>query len=161
MSTARYDDPPRPHSHEPNPDPPSADPTFVLFLPTWTPIQVTVAELRTLPETTVSNCYIVSTGHGTSGPYTFTGVTVLDLLRAYLPAAARWSQVEVISADGFGTRLQAEELWQPDPAGPPLLSYTLDGRPMTRTQGLVRLIVPSERDDALRQVKWVGRVSVS
>jgi hypothetical protein len=31
---------------------------------------------------------------------------------------------------------------------------------LTRAQGLVRLIVPHERDDALRQVKWVTRIIV-
>jgi hypothetical protein len=40
------------------------------------------------------------------------------------------------------------------------LSYAIDGTPLTRAQGLVRLIVPSETDDALRQVKWVQRIEV-
>jgi hypothetical protein len=31
---------------------------------------------------------------------------------------------------------------------------------MTREQGLVRLIVPSEENDALRQVKWVARIDI-
>jgi len=36
----------------------------------------------------------------------------------------------------------------------------MDGATLTRAQGLVRLIVPSETDDALRQVKWVGRIEI-
>ncbi|MCB0214954.1 MAG: hypothetical protein KDJ52_36780, partial [Anaerolineae bacterium] len=71
-----------------------------------------------------------------------------------------WSQVEVISADGFGNRVFAEELLEPDPAGPALLSLTIDNQAMTRRQGLVRMIVPSEKNDALRQVKWVGKIVV-
>jgi hypothetical protein len=150
----------RPHAHEPNPEPPSDDPSFVLTAPDGTETRVTVAALERLPQTSVPNCYIVSTGHGTSGPFTFSGVQLLDLIQHYLPVEMAWSQVEVISADGFGNRVLAEELWQPDPAGPVVLSYRVDGQPMTRRQGLVRMVAPSERDDALRQVKWVGRVVV-
>jgi hypothetical protein len=67
--------------------------------------------------------------------------------------------VDVVSADGFGTRVQAKEVRE-GPDAPILLSYEIDGVSMTRGQGLVRLIVPSETDDALRQVKWVGEVRV-
>jgi hypothetical protein len=50
---------------------------------------------------------------------------------------------------------------QPVSSEPPILLAThIDGRPMTRKEGLVRLIVPSERDDALRQVKWVSVVRI-
>lgn len=83
---------------------------------------------------------------------------MIDLVEQYVET--EWSQLEVISADGFGNRLAAEELLQPDPAGPILLAYAIDGRPMTRREGLVRLIVPSETDDALRQVKWIGRINI-
>jgi hypothetical protein len=38
------------------------------------------------------------------------------------------------------------------------LALACDGKPLTRTQGLVRLIVPQEDDDALRQVKWVAGI---
>lgn len=68
--------------------------------------------------------------------------------------------MEVVSADGFGNRVYRKELAQPDPAGPILLAYGVNGRSLTREEGLVRLIVPGERDDALRQVKWVGEVRV-
>jgi DMSO/TMAO reductase YedYZ molybdopterin-dependent catalytic subunit len=154
------DDPLRPHSHDPNPESPTADPTFHLTLPDGTETAVAVSDLRALPATAVANCYIVSTGHGSSGPFIFAGVTLIDFIHAYLGSIDNWSQVEVISADGFGTRLTAAELLRPDAAGPPLLSYEVDDQPLTRQQGLVRLIVPNERDDALRQVKWVERVNV-
>lgn len=151
-------DPLRPHSHEPNPAPPSTDPTFELVLPDGRSHLINVHELQQLPAVSVANCYIVSTGHGTSGPFTFTGTTLLAFVRHYCNES--WSQVEVISVDGFGNRVVAEELYQPDPAGPILLAYQIDGQQLTREQGLVRMIVPSERDDALRQVKWVGKVKV-
>lgn len=160
MNHTPHDDPLRPHAHEPNPEPPSADPTILLSRPDGLEIHLTVPDLEALPYTTVANCYIVSTGHGTSGPFTFGGVRLLDLVEHYLPAGAAWDQVEVISADGFGNRIRAEELRRPHPAGPILLSYTLDGRSLTRREGLVRLIVPSEKDDALRQVKWVGQIRI-
>ena len=158
MDSTHEHDPLEPHSHDPNPEPPSPDPTFSLQLPGRKTVPVTVADLYALPTTRVPNCYIVSTGHGTSGPFTFAGVRLLDLVTHY--ASQPWSQVEVVSADGFGNRVYRQELENPDPAGAILLAHTLDGVPMTREQGLVRLIVPSEMDDALRQVKWVGRITV-
>jgi len=153
-------DPLRPHTHDPNPTPPSDNPDFVFEGPDGNEIMITIPELEHLPQTSVSNCYIVSTGHGTSGPFTFAGVTLLDFIRSRLDKDATWSQVEVISADGFGNRIMRDELLNPDPADPVLLSIVLDGQTMTREQGLVRMIVPSEKDDALRQVKWVGRIVV-
>jgi hypothetical protein len=153
-------DPLRPHRHDPNPLPPSPDPTFILAGPDGREQRITLAELLRLPPTVVPNCFIVSTGHGTSGPFTFAGVALLDFLQHYLPAGPTWSEVEVISADGFGNRVLAEELYRPDPAGPILLSTHLDGRPMTRQEGLVRMVASLEKDDALRQVKWVGRINV-
>ena len=67
--------------------------------------------------------------------------------------------MEVVSADGFGTRALHTELAEPT-SRPVILAHTLDGRPLTRAGGLVRLIVPSETDDALRQVKWVAHVRI-
>ena len=40
------------------------------------------------------------------------------------------------------------------------LTTWFDGQPLTRDAGLVRLIVPSETDDALRQVKWISHIEV-
>jgi hypothetical protein len=151
-------DPLQPHSHDPNPEPPSADPTFILNLPDGQSIPITLSQLQYLPATTVPDCYIVSTGHGISGPFTFTGVQLLVLAQHYIQTG--WSQAEIISADGFGNRVMAEELHYPPPAGPILLAYALDGALLTREQGLVRLIVPDEKDDALRQVKWVGQINI-
>lgn len=158
MSGQPEHDPLQPHAHDPNPDPPTSDPAFVLTQPHGAQSRVNVENLRQLPLTTVDNCYIVSTGHGTSGPFTFGGVQLLHLVQHYVQQP--WSQVEVISADGFGNRVQKEELLHPDPAGSIILAYAIDGERMTRRQGLVRMVVPSERDDALRQVKWVGKVNV-
>lgn len=158
--TPHKPDPLRPHTHDPNPEPPSPDPSFVFVRPNDEEVLITVANLEQLPLTSIPNCYIVSTGHGTSGPFTFGGVTLLNFVQSQMLSSMPWSQVEIISADGFGNRVFLQELLKPDPAEPPLLSYTLDGQPMTRQQGLVRMIVPSEKDDALRQVKWVGKIIV-
>jgi hypothetical protein len=153
------DDPLRPHSHEPNLEPPTADSAVTLVTPDEQEILVTVEELREgFTAVTLPNCYIISTGHGTSGPFTFTGVRLLDLIQKY--AEESWSQLEVVSADGFGNRVMAAELYDSGLAGPILLAYAIDGDQLTRGQGLVRMIVPSERDDALRQVKWVEVVRI-
>jgi DMSO/TMAO reductase YedYZ molybdopterin-dependent catalytic subunit len=151
-------DPLRPHSHDPNPEPPSADPTFWLALPGRSELPITLETLKRAPRTAVPDCTIVSTGHGVSGPFTFSGVSLLDLINTYETDGC--SQVEVVSADGFGNRIAAEELHRPTPAGPILLADEVNGRPLKRSEGLVRLIVPSEQDDALRQVKWVARIRV-
>ena len=165
-------DPLAPHSHEPNPLPPSPDADLTVHLPDGSTRSIAPAALRSLnfvpadglPErpspplqVTVQNCYIVSTGHGTSGPFSFTGLRLLDLIDLLWPG--EWTQVEVVSGDGFGTRALRTELAEPT-ARPILLAHTLDGQPLTRAGGLVRLIVPSETDDALRQVKWVAHVRV-
>ncbi|CUS02035.2 protein of unknown function [Candidatus Promineifilum breve] len=145
-----------PHSHEPNPAPPSDDASFVLSSDTQS-YRLTPEDLRQLPQQTIADCLIVSTGHPSSGPFVFGGVALLSLIDHYVNLA--WVEVDVKSEDGFGARLTAEELRQ---AGdrPALLALTIDGRPLTRAEGLVRLIVPSETDDALRQVKWVGEIRI-
>lgn len=149
-------DPLQPHAHDPNPEPPSTDETIRLMWPDGRVRHITVADLQTLPQTAVSGCTIVSTGHGTSGPFTFSGVTLQQFMEAYAPGD--WSQIEMVSGDGFGSRVLATELSNPDPAGPILLALAIDGRALTRQEGLVRLVVPGERDDALRQVKWVAAI---
>jgi len=153
-------DPLQPHAHEPNPAPPSPDRAFTLQRPNGARVRITPNDLYRLPQVTLSDCYIVSTGHGTSGPFAFRGPTLLQVVQRYVAGTADWSTVEVISGDGFGTRVPAAELWTPDPAGPIVLALDRDGKPLTREQGAVRLIVPSERDDALRQVKWIKCVNV-
>jgi hypothetical protein len=142
------------HAHDPNPTPPSADPTFVL-LAAGSETRLSPEELSAMSQQVVSNCYIVSTGHGTSGPFTFGGVVLSELLNRY---DAGWKAADVISADSFQARITRDEARAP--ARPILLALTIDGRPMRREEGLVRLIVPSETDDALRQVKWVSEIRV-
>ena len=145
------------HAHEPNLGPPSADPTFILCRPDGSEAHIGAGELAHLPFYQVFNCLIVSTGHGTSGPFMFGGVRLADLLAAYIAPDQHWTVADVIGADGFGNRVLAKELHA---SGPALLAMIIDGRPLTRAEGLVRLIVPAETDDALRQIKWVGRIHV-
>lgn len=149
-------DPLRPHAHDPNPDPPAGPATILLRLPTLHRQLITLATLARLPQTAVPECTIVSTGHGASGPFTFGGVTLADLLAAY--PSGLFTSVEVISADGFGARVLARELGNGE--RPILLATRVDGRALTLGEGLIRLIVPAENDDALRQVKWVRRIAV-
>jgi hypothetical protein len=152
-------DPLRPHAHEPNPEPPGDDPVFRLTVPGGESWLMTPADLATLPQTAISNCYIFSTGHGSSGPFTFEGVMLGEMIAAYFHGP--WHNVEIVSGDGFGARVLFVEL-QPGDSTPPILVATqIDGRSMTREEGLVRLIVPSETDDALRQVKWISSVTVN
>lgn len=147
------------HAHDPNPAPPSADPALDLILPNGQHHRLTVDDLARLPQQQAAGCYILSTGHAATGPFDFTGVKLDDLLAAY--GAGTWQRADVVSGDGFGTRLNARELAQGEAARPVLLALTRNGAPLTRDQGLVRLIVPDERDDALRQVKWVAQITVA
>lgn len=148
------------HEHDPNPMPPGNDPTFVIALPNGEETRIPPASLEDYPLTQVSDAYIVATGHGTSGPFTFGGIRLLDLVTNHMPSDTPWEYVDVISADNFGTRVRAGELLARGAGQPIILSYMVDGQMLTREQGLVRLIVPSEIDDALRQVKWITRVEV-
>lgn len=165
MTPHHHTDPQEPtwvhgHAHEPNPAPPSDETRFTVQLPNGDVQAWDVADLHQLPTTTVADCYIVSTGHGTSGPFTFAGVRLQDFL-GHVVGHANWQRVDVISSDGFGTRLTVADLAQESADRPSLLAHTLHGQPLTRTQGLVRLIVPTETDDALRQVKWVAQIVVT
>lgn len=153
-------DPLRPHRHDPNPAPPSADASFTVHGPGGS-VVYTPADLHTFPALTLTDCFIVSTGHGTSGPFAFTGVSLLALIQAHLPNPESWTEVAVLSGDGFGVRLYRHELLALPPHRPALLAYALDGHPLTRSQGLVRLIEPNETDDALRQVKWIAEIRVT
>jgi DMSO/TMAO reductase YedYZ molybdopterin-dependent catalytic subunit len=145
-------DPLQPHIHDPNPEPPSDDPTIVLVVDDDL-LPIALSQLQQLPETTISDCYIVSTGHGTSGPFAFRGVTLHDFAQLFV--AGEWAQMEIVSGDGFGCRVWAHE------AQEAMLAWGINGRALSRLEGLVRLIVPSEREDALRQVKWVALIKVS
>jgi DMSO/TMAO reductase YedYZ molybdopterin-dependent catalytic subunit len=146
-----------PHVHEPNPAPSRTDPSFTLTRPDGTSATITVLDLAALSQQSATDCMIVSTGHGTSGPFRFDGVTLRDLFSAY--AVTAWSYADVVSADGFGTRVQRDEVETPG-TRPILLATSCDGEPLTRAQGLVRLIIPHETNDALRQVKWVAELQV-
>lgn len=145
-----------PSSHDPNPSPPTADPTIRVTTSGKT-TTVTPETLRQLPQRAVDNCLIVSTEHGASGPFTFAGATLLVVLERF--AAGEWTVADIISADGFRTRVWRDEL-EARTERPILLALSIDGQPMGREHGLVRLIVPGEERDALRQVKWVSEVRV-
>lgn len=170
--TAHHHDPLAPQAHEPNPLPPSPNADLTVHLPDGASHRIDPDWLRSLDfaradrlpahlakakQVTVRDCYIISTGHGTSGPFAFSGVRLLDLVD--LLWAGDWAQVEVVSADGFGTRARRVELTAPT-SRPILLAHTRDGQPLSRADGLVRLVVPGEIGDALRQVKWVAHVRI-
>jgi DMSO/TMAO reductase YedYZ molybdopterin-dependent catalytic subunit len=149
------------HPHEPNPTPADGGGHWTLVTPDGHERLFTVEDLHALPYTAVHDCHIVSTGHSASGPFTFGGVRLADLLTAVLPSGAAWRWIDVISVDGFGARLTPAEVAVPAADRPIILAYRVDGAPLSHAQGLVRLIVPSEIDDALRQVKWVSRIEIA
>jgi hypothetical protein len=84
----------------------------------------------------------------------------MDFIENNIGTGEKWNQVEVISADEFGTRIALQELVYPGSAGPIIIADARDGNSLTRNQGLFRLIVPSERDDAIRQVKWIRKIRI-
>ena len=142
------------HTHDSNPTPPSDDPTLAVITPDGRAV-VTVEALRALPAHTLRDATIASTGHPASGPFDLTGAPLRAVIAAYAPGV--WSAAQVVSGDGFGTRVLADE-WQSDSERPILLAHTLNGRPLARAEGLVRLIVPTETDEALRQIQWVAEI---
>ncbi len=148
------------HAHVPNPSVPAGDGTLRCFLPGGRFVDWSVDALQRLPVSEVSGCFIVSTGHGTSGPFTFGGVSLRQFLAHLMAVDALWAQVDAISADGFGARLLRAEVEEAPLDRPVLLAYRCNGQPLTRQQGLVRLIVPTEQEDALKQVKWLAQLVV-
>ncbi len=148
-------DPLQPHSHDNNTKPPHTDPSILLILPTLELITLTLDDLRALPRTQFA--YEYTTDHGKHGPYQLEGVTLADLMGRYWPGP--FVSVEVMSADQFGNRLFPDELMG-GKHNPPLLCDMSDGESLTRENGLVRLVVPSEIDNALRQVKWVATIRI-
>lgn len=149
------------HSHEPNPTPPDADAQVNVCMRGGPERIFTVEDLYAFPYAEVHNCTIVSTGHGTTGPFTFGGVCLAEIVARALPPGATWAWVDVAGADGFGTRLAPVDLEIAGNERPVILAYTKNGVPLTRAAGLVRLIVPDAVDDALRQVKWVSRIDIT
>ena len=145
-----------PHEHESNPHPPSQDPTITLET-AGRLTAIPIDDLAALPRKTVPDCLIVSTGHGPSGPFSFTGVPLGDLIARYV--RDDWATAIVLSGDGFGAMVTAEEA-DVQLARPVLLALEIDGRPLEREDGLVRLIMPNENEDALRQVKWIEKIRV-
>lgn len=152
-------DPLQPHSHDNNPQPPDNDPTIQLIGPAGQRQSISLADLLADYEPTVIPAYTYMTDHGMHGPYRLEGVALLDLIEQALGKQAVWEEVEVISVDGFGNRLYRPEL-APDGEDPVLLCHRSNHEQLRRRQGLVRLVVPSETDNALRQVKWVREIRV-
>ncbi len=145
-------DPLQPHSHDNNVVIPGEDPTLDLFHGDGRLGSYTLADLAALPQQSLT--YRYTTDHGPHGPYELSGVALGELISAEL--ATTLSEIEVISADGFGNRIYANELR--DSSGPILLCTHSDGAPLSRQHGLIRLVVPSETDNALRQIKWVKTI---
>ena len=146
-----------PHSHDNNPTPPDDDTTIHLHDPAGNQISIPLDRLHTDYAQSVIPAYTYTTDHGRHGPYRLEGVRLLDLINQNLNLP--WNQVEVISADGFGNHLLRSELAS-DGEEPVLLCTRSNGEPLTRQHGLVRLVVPSETDNALRQIKWVRKIVV-
>lgn len=144
------------HSHEPNPEPPTDDPTFAIIYRGRSE-SITPDFLLTMPQEMVDDCYIVSTGHGTSGPFEFGGVQLKAIIEKFVEPP--WSTVDILSADGFRTRIRHDEL-ERSAERPALLALSKDGEPLSRVEGLVRLIVPHETESALQQVKWISQLRV-
>lgn len=153
------DDPLAPHAHDNNSEPPSADPTLKFVHPNGRARLITLHQLAHDYPQTVLPAYTYTTDHGQHGPYRLGGVALADLIEAELGEES-YSQVEVISADGFGNRVWAAELKKPAAEETILLCISSNGQKLTRAQGVVRLVVPSETDNALRQIKWVATVRV-
>lgn len=152
-------DPLRPHAHVDNPDPPDADPTlyFVDLAGRETAVSLT-SLLRDYPQAMIP-AYTYTTDHGQHGPYRLAGVSLRAFLDHHGAWSAAWQSVAVISADGFGNRVLRQELVAE--SGDPLLLCThIDGERLARRRGLVRLVAPSETENALRQVKWVRRIEL-
>ena len=152
-------DPLQPPSHDTNLQPPDNNPSIRFIDPAGQQKSISLADLMADYEPTVIPAYTYMTDHGMHGPYKLEGVALLDLIEQEIGKNGEWGEVEVISADGFGNRLYRPEL-SPEGEDPVLLCHRSNEEQLRRMQGLVRLVVPSETDNALRQVKWVREIRV-
>lgn len=150
-------DPLQPHAHDNNEHPPDERLDIVVTRPDGSQFTLTPEQLAAYPPAVVPD-YEYTTDHGQHGPYRLTGVALLELIQQEI--RQDWTQVEVISADGFGNRIFRPELENPVTAGPILLCIASNNRPLRRAEGAIRLVVPSETDNALRQIKWVREIRV-
>lgn len=151
-----HDDPLRPHSHDNNIIIPGDDESVTLALPDGRERTFSAEDLASFPQHEINYSY--TTDHGPHGPYRLGGVALADLVSAEMPPDTPFNSVEVISADGFGNRVDADELSAE--GDPILLCITCDSADLSRQLGLVRLVVPSETDNALRQIKWVKQIRI-
>lgn len=148
-------DPWAPTEHHNNTLSPAGDASITFSLPDGRQSIWTVDDLRKLPHT-VLPAYYFSTDHGRHGPYRLEGVALRAAIAAAWPEG--WVELLVEGADGYGNRVRRGEVEDSAESAPILLCFASNGQPLTRAQGLVRLVVPGETDNALRQIKWVRRL---
>lgn len=153
-------DPFQPHSHDNNPLPPDDDTTIQVILFGAPPLQITLSQLKNEFPQAIIPAYQYTTDHGVHGPYRLRGVALGSLIARFIDANQSWHEAEVVSADGFGNRVYAEEADPNLPGDPILLCYASNDTDLPRAHGLVRLVVPSEIDNALRQIKWVREIRI-
>ena len=145
-------DPLRPHSHDNNVIIPDDPVTLLLTIGDLTLHEISLEALARYPQSSL--IYRYTTDHGPQGPYTLSGVALEDIIPAGFTESLH--EVEAISADGFGNRIDSAEIFDRDKRI--LLCTHSDGEPLSRQHGLIRLVVPSETDNALRQIKWVKTI---
>ncbi len=138
-------------------DPPDDITAITVTLPDGSQQTIDVADLAQMKRSAVSYSFV--TDHGVHGPYRLGGVALSDLLTAVLPADMEFGRVSVISADDFATTFDKDDLRPNDT--PMLLCDSSDDQQLTRQRGLIRLVVPADHDDALRQIKWVRTIAIT
>lgn len=149
-------DPLKPHKHHNNTTAPDSNTNIQLNTPKGKTIEITLEQLQTNYPTSIIPAYTYVTDHGVHGPYRLEGVSLKDLIAK--ENISDWSEVEVLSADGFGNRIAKDEVLA---AGDPImLYYKTDDDMLSKQHGLVRLVVPTETDNALRQIKWVKTINI-
>ena len=147
-------DPLRPHKHHNNTTPPEGNTNITINKPDGTSIEVSLEQLQNNYPLSIIPAYTYVTDHGVHGPYRLEGVSLKDLLASMHD----WSEVEVLSGDGFGNRITKAEVL--DKGDPIMLYFKTDNELLERKHGLIRLVVPAETDNALRQIKWVKTVNI-
>lgn len=143
------------HSHNNNTRPPSDNNTDIILSTSLTQRLLTIDNLYRYPQTIINYSYV--TDHGIHGPYQLEGVALYDLITSNERQAT--SHIDVISADGYQNQITIDEVTA-TMDNPIMLCLTTDGQPLSIAHGLIRLVVPSEKSDALRQIKWVRQIQL-
>lgn len=123
------------------------------------PVNITVSELKTFPQSTLQVTLTSSSNIEDNGIFNYTGIPVRDILEQ-ADVAENATSVYIQAADGYGTTLTLQEVMQNENI---ILAYEKDGEPMKSLteggEGPIRLVIATD-EYAQRWIKCVTVIKI-